>query len=179
MFAGYMKLLTIEETQSHAWHSNSLFVLGVFTKQQAHSTTLCLSHMLLHSKCPDELIASCPLTTYYKTINDRRHKNTGWVGSNFLKTRRLISPYRHSPHSSPPTILEHWSVPGGRTSCSQTMRNAWRPDLYWLTEKGISCNQKRGCKELRKGVFVQRLKSHCKCSSLLRSNIEQNQQQVV
>jgi len=52
MFAGYMKLLTIKETQSRAWHSNTLFVLGVFTKQQTHSTTLCLSHMLLLSNAP-------------------------------------------------------------------------------------------------------------------------------
>jgi len=47
-----MKLLTIKETQSRAWHSNTLFVLGVFTKQQTHSTTLCLSHMLLLSNAP-------------------------------------------------------------------------------------------------------------------------------
>lgn len=66
MFAGYMKLLTVKETQSQAWHSNTLFVLGVFTKQQAHSTTLCLSHMLLLPKSPADHLSAPPVITYSK-----------------------------------------------------------------------------------------------------------------
>lgn len=111
MFAGYMKLLTIKDTRSQAWHSNSLFVLGVFTKQQTHSTTLCLSHMLLHSKCPDDFISSFRVIAYSKPINSRRPKNTGRAESTFLSPLICFLIFMDVHHTTffPP----FWDTEGG------------------------------------------------------------------
>lgn len=60
MFAGSIKLLTIKEIQSQAWHSNSLFVLAAITQQQTQYRTVPVPHTPL-SEGLAELISPFPV----------------------------------------------------------------------------------------------------------------------